>query len=68
MTIGELAGNPDSRGIPRLSNTEIHQMTDSPIEALDLLDTDYTDILANSSLPSHIPHPLLSQSVFYKFL
>jgi len=27
-------------------------MTDSPIEALDLLDTDYADILANSSLAS----------------
>jgi hypothetical protein len=27
-------------------------MTDSPIEPLDLLDTDYTDILANSNLPS----------------
>jgi hypothetical protein len=27
-------------------------MTDSPIEALDLLDTDYTDILANSSKPA----------------
>jgi hypothetical protein len=27
-------------------------MTDSPIEALDLLDTDYADILANSSDPS----------------
>ncbi len=26
-------------------------MTDSPIEPLDLLDTDYTDILANSNLP-----------------
>ncbi|MEO8894105.1 MAG: hypothetical protein ABI417_21680 [Coleofasciculaceae cyanobacterium] len=27
-------------------------MTDSPIEPLDLLDTDYADILAHSSLPS----------------
>ncbi|MEG4850938.1 MULTISPECIES: DUF4129 domain-containing protein [unclassified Microcoleus] len=27
-------------------------MTDSPIEPLDLLDTDYADILANSSHPS----------------
>ena len=27
-------------------------MTDSPIEPLDLLDTDYTDILAHSSDPS----------------
>lgn len=27
-------------------------MTDSPIEPLDLLDTDYTDILANSRHPS----------------
>ncbi len=27
-------------------------MTDPPIEQLDLLDTDYTDILANSNLPS----------------
>lgn len=27
-------------------------MTDSPIEPLDLLDTDYADILANSSDPS----------------
>lgn len=35
-------------------------MTDPSIEPLDLLDTDYTNILANSSLPSHIPHPLLS--------
>ena len=26
-------------------------MTDSPLEPLDLLDTDYADILANSSLP-----------------
>jgi hypothetical protein len=31
---------------------EIHQMTDSPIEPLDLLDTDYADMLANSSDPS----------------
>ena len=27
-------------------------MTDSPIEPLDLLDTDYADILAHSSEPS----------------
>lgn len=27
-------------------------MTDSPIEALDLLDTDYADILGNSNLAS----------------
>ena len=27
-------------------------MTDSPLEPLDLLDTDYADILANSSHPS----------------
>ena len=27
-------------------------MTDSPLEPLDLLDTDYADILANSSAPS----------------
>ena len=27
-------------------------MTNSPIEPLDLLDTDYADILGNSSLPS----------------
>ena len=30
----------------------IEQMTDSPIEPLDLLDTDYADILAHSSDPS----------------
>jgi hypothetical protein len=29
-----------------------NKMTDSPIEPLDLLDTDYADILAPSSLPS----------------
>ena len=27
-------------------------MTDAPLEPLDLLDTDYADILANSSHPS----------------
>jgi hypothetical protein len=27
-------------------------MTDSPLEPIDLLDTDYADILANSSDPS----------------
>ncbi len=27
-------------------------MTDSPLEQIDLLDTDYADILANSSHPS----------------
>jgi hypothetical protein len=27
-------------------------MTDSPLEPIDLLDTDYADILANSSYPA----------------
>jgi hypothetical protein len=31
---------------------EIHQMTDSPIEPLDLLDTDYADIVASSRYPA----------------
>ena len=30
----------------------MHRMTDSPIEPLDLLDTDYADILASSSYPA----------------
>ena len=31
---------------------ECREMTDSPLEPLDLLDTDYADILANSSHPA----------------
>ena len=31
---------------------ECREMTDSPIEQIDLLDTDYADILANSSHPA----------------
>lgn len=30
----------------------MHRMTDSPLEQIDLLDTDYADILASSSYPA----------------
>jgi hypothetical protein len=39
---------------------EIHQMTDSPLEQINLLDTDYADILASSSYPAlelQLPRP-----------